>query len=74
MQAITPVTLVERFGATRRFWERRRPAMVRAGLLTKVGRHFFGDLERIAGAIAEGHFPGDPSPTAELPHEDSQER
>ena len=57
MRAITPAILVAQFGGTRRFWERRRPKMVSGGLLRKVGRHFFGDLEEIALALKAGNFP-----------------
>ena len=54
IQKITPATLCKHFGATERFWERRRKAMVNAGLLNKIGRSFFGDLATIEIAVANG--------------------
>lgn len=57
IHVITLERLVEHFGGTARFWSRRRRAMAEAGLLNKVGRQFFGDLERIARALSDGSFP-----------------
>jgi len=54
IQRITATMLSQQFGGTIRYWERRRKAMVRAGLLNKIGRSFFGDLHAIAQAIATG--------------------
>lgn len=65
VRVITAAGLTDRFGGSRRFWERRRPRMVRGRLLRKVGRVFFGDLDEIANALARGSFPdaaGDPLP------------
>ncbi|MCG8419722.1 MAG: hypothetical protein MJE77_17455 [Proteobacteria bacterium] len=54
IQRITAVMLSQRFGGTERYWERRRKTMVNAGLLNKIGRSFFGDLDTIEQAIATG--------------------
>ncbi len=54
VQRITATMLHHRFGGTVRYWERRRKAMVRARLLNKIGRSFFGDLQAIERAIATG--------------------
>jgi hypothetical protein len=54
IQRITARMLSDRFGGTVRFWERRRPAMVKAGLLNKIGRSFFGCIDAIERAIANG--------------------
>lgn len=51
---ITALMLSERFGGTVRYWERRRASLVRAGLLSKIGRSFFGDFGKIEQAIAQG--------------------
>ena len=53
-RAITPRDLAEHFGETEVWWYRQRPAMVRLGLLKKVGRRFFGDLSKIQTALADG--------------------
>ena len=54
IQRITPRMLSQRFGGTVRFWERRRRAMVKAGLLNKIGRSFFGSMVAIEHAVANG--------------------
>jgi hypothetical protein len=54
IQRITARMLSDRFGGTERFWERRRPAMVKAGLLNKIGRSFFGCIDAVERAIANG--------------------
>lgn len=51
---ITAHMLAQRFGGTVRYWERRRPAMVKAGLLNKIGNSFFGDMLAIQEAVARG--------------------
>lgn len=53
-RSITPRDLAELFGETEVWWYRQRPAMVRLGLLKKVGRRFFGDLSKIQTALADG--------------------
>jgi hypothetical protein len=53
-RCITPGDLVVHLGSTESWWTRQRPAMIRAGLLTKVGRRFFGDLTAIQAALAAG--------------------
>lgn len=49
---ITARMLSDRYGCSARFWEYRRPAMVKAGLLNKIGRSYFGDLLAIDRAVA----------------------
>lgn len=56
VERVTPTRLMDRYGGTERYWERRRPAMVRLGLLNKIGRYFFGDLERIDDALMSAEF------------------
>jgi hypothetical protein len=53
-RCLTPRDLAEVLGATETWWTRQRPAMVRVGLLKKVGRRFFGDLSVIEGALGSG--------------------
>lgn len=53
-RCITPRDLAEHLGSTETWWTRQRPAMVRAGLMRKIGRRFFGDLAAIQAALAAG--------------------
>lgn len=53
-RSITPRDLAAHFGESEVWWYRQRPAMVRLGLLKKVGRRFFGDLSKIQSALADG--------------------
>ncbi len=53
-QRITARMLSEHFGCSTRFWELRRAAMVKAGLLNKIGRSYFGDFGTIDRAVASG--------------------
>lgn len=53
-RCITPRDLVAALGATESWWTRQRPAMIRSGLLRKIGRRFFGDLGQIQAALASG--------------------
>ncbi len=54
VRKITAPMLSQRFGGTVRYWERRRKLLVKAGLLNKIGRSFFGDWEAIDHAVAKG--------------------
>lgn len=51
---VTLEMLTERFGISERYAKRFRSTLVDAGLLAKVGRQFFGDLDAIAAAIMTG--------------------
>lgn len=53
---LTPRDLVQHFGSTESWWGKRRPQMVKAGLLVKAGRRFIGDLAKIEAAIADPAF------------------
>ena len=48
---ITVSDLARHFGGTESWWERRRAALVSAGLLRKVGRRFFGSMSEIEHAL-----------------------
>ena len=52
IKKITIRVLCDRFGGTESFWERRRRALVKAGLLNKIGHSYFGDLATIDEAVA----------------------
>ena len=52
IKKITLRTLQDRYGGSERFWERRRQALVRAGLLNRIGNSYFGDLAIIDKAVA----------------------
>lgn len=55
VQRITTRYLTERYaGPSDRFWERRRGAMVELGLLSRLGRSFYGDPEAIDRAVMDG--------------------
>ena len=54
VKKITLGQLCNRFGGSARFWERRRQALVRAGLLNKIGHSYFGDITAIDKAVASG--------------------
>ena len=62
---ISPRDLVQHFGSTESWWEKMRPRMIRAGLLTKAGRRFIGDLARIEAAIADPGFWAEPEAAPE---------
>jgi hypothetical protein len=76
---LAPRDLVEHFKGTESWWIRKRPRMVRAGLLAKVGRKFAGDLSKIEAALADPAFwaddpeaapaPGEPEPEVALSRE-----
>lgn len=53
---LTVRDLVQLFGSTPSWWEKKRPRMIRAGLLTKAGRRFIGDPAKIQAAIADPAF------------------
>jgi hypothetical protein len=59
IRRLTVRDLADRLGRSERFWERRRPALRRLGLLTKNGRADFGDIERIAAAVMAGTLEGE---------------
>jgi hypothetical protein len=61
---LTPRDLVEHFKGTESWWTRRRPRMVKAGLLLKLGRKFAGDLSKIEAALADPAFWADESEAA----------
>lgn len=52
-RVITATDLAKACGANTQWWERHRQRLVDAGLLTKAGRKFVGDLARIQAAIAD---------------------
>jgi hypothetical protein len=64
---LTPRDLVEHFKGTEAWWTRRRPRMVKAGLLLKVGRKFAGDLSKIEAALADPAFWADEPEAAPAP-------
>jgi hypothetical protein len=55
-RVLTPRDLVQHLCSTEAWWIRQRQRMIRAGLLTKAGRRFIGDLAKIQAAIADPAF------------------
>lgn len=53
IRMITVSDLARRFGGTESWWERRRAALVSAGLLHKIGRRFFGSMSEIEHALRD---------------------
>lgn len=54
IRRLTLRDLDREFAGGERRWERLRPALRRLGLLSKVGRADFGDLEAIGRAVMDG--------------------
>jgi hypothetical protein len=53
---LIPRDLVQHFGSTESWWNKKRARLVRAGLLVRAGRRFIGDLAKIQAAIADPAF------------------